>query len=52
MVIAVPSLSTYSREVMMNSAWNNPESDVKPDTDEEVPLTGAQDDSMDVDEGI
>ena len=29
-----------------------PESDVEPDTDEEVPLTGAQDDSMDVDEGI
>ena len=31
---------------------DDPESDVEPDTDEEVPLTGAQDDSMDVDEGI
>ena len=28
------------------------ESDVQPDTDEEVPLIGAQDDNMDVDEGI
>ena len=28
------------------------ESNVEPDTDEKVPLIGAQDDSMDVDEGI
>ena len=28
------------------------ESDVQLDTDEEVPLIGAQDDNMDVDEGI
>ena len=28
------------------------ESDVQFDTDEEVPLIGAQDDNMDVDEGI
>ena len=33
-------------------SMEDPESDVEPDTDEEVPLTGVQDDSMDVDEGI
>ena len=33
-------------------SMEDPDSDVEPDTDEEVPLTGAQDDSMDVDEGI
>ena len=33
-------------------SMEDPESDVEPDTDEEVPLTGAQDDSMDVDEGM
>ena len=33
-------------------SMEDPESDVEPDTDEEVPLIGAQDDSMDVDEGI
>ena len=33
-------------------SMEDPESDVEPDTDEEVPLIGAQDDIMDVDEGI
>ena len=33
-------------------SMEDPESDVQLDTDEEVPLIGAQDDSMDVDEGI
>ena len=33
-------------------SMQDPEQDVEPDKDEQVPLIGAQSDSMDVDEGV
>ena len=51
-VIAVPSSEYFFEGSDDELSMEDPESDVEPDTDEEVPLIWAQDDSMDVNEGI